>query len=60
MKKHTYLEDGKTKAETLLLGTSDDVVITDPEPGHTLIWDGNDWTNQLSTITENIDGGSFI
>jgi len=59
MKKFTYLEDGKHKAEELKLESSEDVAITNPATGETLVWNGSTWVN-YDLPAKDIDGGSFI
>jgi len=58
MKKHTYIEDGKQKAETLVLDASNDVTITDAATGEVLTWNGSEWIN-TGIPEHDVDGGSF-
>lgn len=59
MRKYTYLEDGKKKADQLVLTDSEDVVVTNPDTGEVLSWNGSEWIN-IEIPPTDIDGGSFI
>lgn len=59
MKKYTYLEDGKNKAGTLVIDDSEDVIITNPDTGEVLAWNGTEWVN-TEIPPHDIDGGSFV
>lgn len=58
MKKHTFVEDGRQKAEVLKIDTPDDVTITNPITGEVLTWDGLTWKN-IEIPEHDIDGGFF-
>lgn len=59
MKKYTYLEDGKTKADILTIDSPDDVTITNPVTGEVITWNGTEWVNvEIPPLTD-VDGGTF-
>ena len=58
MKKHTYIENGKRRAEVLTIDTPEDVTVTNPITGEVLTWNGIAWVN-IEIPEHDIDGGSF-
>lgn len=60
MRKYTYLEDGKHKADELTLEDSENVTIVNPATGEVLAWDGTKWINIEVPPPDLIDGGTFV
>ena len=60
MRMYTFLEDGKHKADQLVLTNSEDVTVVNPATGEVLTWDGTKWINIEVPPPDEIDGGTFV